>query len=185
MFNVDKISKTIRARHGLILGITAVLLLELGFTTVLSTNDLTERSEVVIARADDHGAELPVGDLSHASILPEDLMVSPAPADGSEPEGQRVRRAVVTADRGIRRASYRRPVHASVVRSRTPVKRNAAKLPSLTAHTADDIDRDMDNVREIETAGKKGGEKRSFAATTVSVVKKPYSWVKALGSKLF
>jgi len=184
MLNIGKISKTLVDRHSIILGITAVLLLELGFTGVLSSNEITERSDAVIAQAGDHGAELPVGDLQHASILPEDLIVNTAPADDAEPKAVRTRRTVVTADRGVRRVSYRSPSHASTARSRKPVTK--LKPHSLMARTPnDDLDRDMDDLKEIKPAVRKEVGKRSFASTTVSMIRKPYSWIKALGSRIF
>lgn len=173
-----------------IAGIFSLLLLQLGFTVFLRTTDLLEKSAEIARSADVPfypliPLELPVALISnedletHSSIPDREISITRASfrADhASYRKGQ-------PTNRQLARMTTRRP---SKPISDAPFRDTIIEIRSV----ASDTRRVSVSDEPVLVSPTRGGDgrkpdKRSFLATISPLVKKPYGWVKAIGSKLF
>ena len=194
MFGNAKQNKALLKHSPLVFGIVAVVCLELGFTTFISTSDLTQRSTLIVNNADGSIGPVPIAEsINTATLHPEDFVEFPR-ADDTIPK-----RAVT--DQFVRKVSHRvktiaKPTHfAAIKKKQAPTK--IKQTPPAETYA---VDRKPSNdpqkegsltsyrsyeVTVAEASLKPKSEKRSLLAGALPIVKKPYSWIKALGSKIF
>ncbi len=180
---------------GIVVGIVAILFLELGFTTFISTTDLAEKSSDIVSNADCIISPLPVVENGIANTFYSADLVRHRNLDDSRPKKQYT-------------------VRAKPLRAATKVRRNAAPKTDILAKQhqpnssapaePNDLSADIALQRQNVTAARKvvenrrethdtqaaiivkpRSEKRSFIASALPIIKKPYNWIKAIGSKLF
>jgi hypothetical protein len=166
----------------LISGIGVVLAVQLGLTTYVSTADISEKSFSIVNRADESIAPINSGrGIENAKLYPEDLV-----------EDEVIPVSSVERRKNIANASLRKDSPRGKVVRRLPEKIRAIEIETVAASKAHKVTKERANdLRSFESSDlsdsdmiadlKGNSSKRSF----VSVIKKPYSWVKALGSKIF
>jgi hypothetical protein len=195
MFSIDKQFNTKFKRTHVVFGIVAVVFLELGFTTFISTSDLAERSSMIVNNADGRIAPVPIREnVGLASIRPEDFVIIPdvediipsGPVHGRKrKESHQVKAAVRPEHLAATKKRYRpakvKPYEAAATYS---IKRPSVK-DDRKDNTAPRVGFEGYDATFAEASIKPKSEKRSLIASALPIVKKPYSWVKALGSKLF
>jgi hypothetical protein len=194
MFSISKQSNSLLKHSGLVFGIVTVVCLELGFTTFISTSDITERSSIIIGNADASVGPLPIRE-NNATLHPEDFIAIPAAEEltitqslGRARTRKDPRQAMTSAKSG-QTAAVKKKQTPTKLRPSEPAATYALKRPSIKG----DQKRDATPVLAFqsyeatiaEASVKPRSEKRSLIASALPIVKKPYGWVKALGSKLF
>ena len=175
-------------------GIISIVLLQLGFTIFLRTADIFEQSAVIVKHADVSFYPLESSSVNSVAEL------SPAEFEPRDQIGDRVV--------SIRRSPFRTETASY---RKTPVKRQfvarSTKKPTKLVprvHFSDTIinvsyfasqpskhsryeqfSEERPIPRPSESSKKTTTDRRSFVASVLPIVKKPYGWMKAIGSKLF
>ncbi len=179
----------------MVVGIAAILFLELGFTTFISTTDLAEKSSDIVTNADIIISPLPVeGNGIAKTFYSGDLVPHPNPVYTTPKEKDTVRTRPLRVLAKVRRKAAPKPdLTAKQLKPTYPA-------PTEPNDTSEDIARQQPTVasarKVIEVPGetrdtsapiivKQRSEKRSFIASALPIIKKPYNWIKAIGSKMF
>ncbi len=166
-----------------ILGIIIVIFLQLGFTAYNALDRPMESLSLVKA--------VRVGNIPVAE-LPDDLVVNADFYDEVRPRFRYMIRDFTISSANVR--NNRRPA-SQVVFSNTVIRIPAAKPLRLQTvamekpweSTVITYPKPIHSGRESENlafAAERSSEKKSFVAKSVSVMKKPYGWIKALGSRI-
>ncbi|CAN5117912.1 hypothetical protein BH20ACI2_BH20ACI2_13030 [soil metagenome] len=184
----------------MVVGIASILFLELGFTTFISTTDLAEKSSAIVTNADIIITPLPVEANGIANTFYFEDRVPPSNPDYSTPKKQdAVRTRPLLALAKVRSKAVARPdLNAKRLKPTYPAP--TAPAPTKPNDPSEDIARQRSTIasarKGIEVPGetrdtpapvivKQRSEKRSFIASALPIIKKPYSWIKAIGSKMF
>jgi hypothetical protein len=160
----------------LVLGIIGIFALQLGF---IAYQSIDRRFGMVHSAMGERTGEI----VRVADISTPDSIIYPAPADWFESE---------VPPRLEKSAAIRRPAATAVAVHRTPRQRlrslpdrsEAALFRPVIIRYGDGSSKDYkpDQPSPVEKLSRK--EKRSFFAKAMPIVKKPYNWLKALGSAL-
>ncbi len=176
-------------------GILSILLLQLAFTVFLKTSDLFVESDRLVKTAE--VALYPMG-------MPATRLLATLPADAPEiydgPGDQEIsikprRFRAVTASfkrnpvigASVERAKRKTPrVQPKVVFSDTIIRIGHTASNRRANTEAEKLELNEQKVADVvQRTNKTKTDKRSFVASVLPIVKKPFGWMKSIGSKLF
>jgi hypothetical protein len=172
----------------LILGLAAVFLAHIGFVFYIATDRPSETAtETAGIGGVDYPVTEPLNGLSPGSQPGDE---NAAPASSQDPPARLVIDRSPERRRGVTRPGTRQ---ANIDRrlSTTPDRRYPTDLYSMRkpvrvrAEASYSAKKAFDGKRELQAAKKpERSEKKSFMARVVPILKKPYDWLKAVGSRL-
>ncbi len=175
-------------------GIVAILCLQLAFTISNSTGDLASQSLLIVLNADAHIRPI----LAHPIIGPAKLhsedFVPARVSDESRYRSDRLRSIIPTSkvnsamSERITTSPTRKPLPESPKQAITPKDSTEHSASRYIVKIEDPYSPSSYQSYEVtvaEVSVKPRAEKRTLIAKALPIVKKPYKWVKAIGSKLF
>ena len=178
-------------------GIISILVLQLAFTVFLKTSALSAESDVLVRNA--KVALYPVGLPIENTIasVPTDEVISTGSGGDSEVSLKHTqfrtetasyqKKPVVRHDRTAKFAKKASNPTPKVVFSDTIIEvvyTSANTRPRGEAREAAKFE-DVQAITPKPAVMKTKPDKRSFVASVLPIVKKPYGWIKAIGSKIF
>jgi hypothetical protein len=175
-------------------GIVSILLLQLGFTIFLRTSDIFEKSADIVRNADI--AFYPLATYANpVATVPTEPVVTTSQIGDREVSISPRRFQAETAY--FRKETVKR-YHASPRYARKSTKLNTRVVFTDTIirvkytakarnggslHEPSVEERPEGDPRSINVSRK--ADKRSFVSSVIPIVKKPYGWMKAMGSRIF
>lgn len=179
MFIIDKRQHGGNTMKGPILGIIAVFCLQLGFTLYTAID--REVGEMVAVGAVTDGTTL-LADADQDYDIPDTLVSTPA----SQRNIVRTAPILVSSKRSEKTPAARLVTFEPVLIAyqKYPEIKFKTETPRVTPPVASEA-KAFQPSAEVRTATTRAArEKRSFFSKSVAVIRKPYDWLKAVGSRL-
>ncbi len=192
MFALYQKYKTSFNYLGFVLGIMIVLGLQLGIITSIRTNDIAERSGLIISGANTADGSVQVQGDASTETLPADLAsydrqpIAILQVKTVDRESDRVKQTRPVAASHRRKVSIKPGLVARAKNRKLParVKLDDSSEKYAIKNVRPEVDQRSDAAKVIVEDVSRP-DRRSFVAGALPIIKKPYNWLKAVGAKIF